>query len=258
MNIHWVNHASFITELPGFRMISDPWLEGRVFNRSWAHLLPTQFSSKYYKNINYIWFSHEHPDHFFPPNLQKIEAQEKARIQVLYQKTKDDKVSQYCRKAGFARVIDLLPWQPLSLPEGVEVLNAKVLNDTDSWMVLKASGKTLVNVNDCVFKDDRELERIAQAAGPIDVLFTQFSFASWVGNPDDPTSITRAAQEKFEEIRRQVRLLKPQYVVPFASYVWFCHRDNFFMNAYANTVQQVVELLRSLDVVPIVLAPGDT
>lgn len=140
----------------------------------------------------------------------------------------------------------------------MEVLNAKVLNDTDSWMVLKASGKTLVNVNDCVFKDDRELERIAQAAGPIDVLFTQFSFASWVGNPDDPTSITRAAQEKFEEIRRQVRLLKPQYVVPFASYVWFCHRDNFFMNAYANTVQQVVELLRSLDVVPIVLAPGDT
>lgn len=131
------------------------------------------------------------------------------------------------------------------------------LDDTDSWMVLKASGKTLVNVNDCVFGADDELERISQAAGPVDVLFTQFSFASWVGNPDDPARIKKAAAEKFEEIKRQVRLLKPRYVVPFASYVWFCHRDNFYMNAYANTVLQVAELLRSLDVVPIVLAPGD-
>lgn len=126
MNIQWVNHASFVTEVPGFRMICDPWMEGRVFNRSWSHLLPTEFSYSLFKDINYIWFSHEHPDHFFPPNLQKIDPQDRASIQVLYQKTKDEKVSQYCRKLGFGRVLDLHPWQPLKLPEGVEILNAKV------------------------------------------------------------------------------------------------------------------------------------
>lgn len=257
MKIYWVNHASYITEVPGFTMICDPWIEGRVFNRSWAHLLPSGIGYEQFSDINHIWFSHEHPDHFFPPNLQKIDPAIRTKIRILYQKTRDAKVTGYCRKLGFGEIKELAPWEWTKLRDDVHVLNAKVRNDTDSWLVLKAEGLTMVNVNDCVFTDDEDLDRIASEAGEVDVLFTQFSFASWVGNPDDPDRIKAAAAEKLEEIGRQIRVLKPKYVVPFASYVWFCHRDNYFMNQHANTIEKVVTFLINLNVTPIVLAPGD-
>ena len=38
MNIEWINHASFLLEIDDLKLVSDPWMEGRVFNRSWELL----------------------------------------------------------------------------------------------------------------------------------------------------------------------------------------------------------------------------
>ena len=43
MNIKWVNHASYILEYEDIKLITDPWLDGRVFNESWALLSETNF-----------------------------------------------------------------------------------------------------------------------------------------------------------------------------------------------------------------------
>ena len=75
MKIQFVNHSSFIVEHEGVRIISDPWLEGRVFNNGWDLISKSKFMYDDFKEIQYIWFSHEHPDHFFPPNLKLIPAE---------------------------------------------------------------------------------------------------------------------------------------------------------------------------------------
>jgi len=83
MFIRWVNHASFIVETDRARLICDPCIEGTAFNDGWRLLSPTQFSYRDFERITHIWFSHEHPDHFAPPNLRKIPEEYRRRITVL-------------------------------------------------------------------------------------------------------------------------------------------------------------------------------
>ena len=88
-------------------VIMDPWLEGSVFDESWSLLAPSIFTNRDFETITHIWFSHEHPDHFFPPNLLRIPAEIRARIHVIFQPTIDRRVVDFCRKVGFASVAEL-------------------------------------------------------------------------------------------------------------------------------------------------------
>ena len=101
MKIEFVNHASYIIDTGSIRMISDPWMEGYAFNKGWSLLIPTKFNYDDFKDITHLWFSHEHPDHFAPPNLFKIPEEHRKNITVFYQKTEDGKVAGFCRKLRF-------------------------------------------------------------------------------------------------------------------------------------------------------------
>ena len=72
MLIEFVNHASLLVSAGDVRLLSDPWLEGKVFHDGWALTAPTAMTFDDFKNVTHIWFSHEHPDHFLPDNLKKI------------------------------------------------------------------------------------------------------------------------------------------------------------------------------------------
>ena len=87
--IEFVNHASYIIEHGGIRLITDPWIEGTAFNEGWSLIEPTHLQYTDFKDITHIWFSHEHPDHFSPPNLKSIPEELRKNITVLFQYTKD-------------------------------------------------------------------------------------------------------------------------------------------------------------------------
>lgn len=92
----------------------------------------------------------------------------------------------------------------------------------------------------------------------MDVLVTQFSYASWAGNRDDVDSRKAAAAAVVERLVSQCRVLQPRYVVLAASYVWFCHAENFHMNQTANRVGEVArEVATRSQSIPVVLYPGD-
>lgn len=256
MTIQWVNHACYVLEHEDLRIICDPWMEGRVFNESWAHLAETAFAYEDFRDITHIWFSHEHPDHFFPPNLQKIPEESRKNITVLYQETIDAKVVHFCAKLGFKEIIALKRLTEYRLSDEVTVINGKVKNDTDSWLYIKTPSFTILNVNDCVFEPS-ELEALSRQFGKVDVLFTQFSYASWVGNREDVAAKTAAADGKLQEIASHVRAFEPTFTVPFASFVWFCHEDNFHANAQANDVEKAARFIEELGSKAVVLYPGD-
>src|SRR5579871_5347090 len=109
MLIEFVNHASLIVTAGSVRLISDPWLEGRVFDEGWDLVAASAMTFDDFRNITHIWFSHEHPDHFLPDNLKKISEGHRRAIHVLYQTTKDKKVLGFCRHIGFGEVTELPP-----------------------------------------------------------------------------------------------------------------------------------------------------
>jgi hypothetical protein len=209
-----------------------------------------------FANITHIWFSHEHPDHFSPSNLRQISEAHRRKITVLFHYTKDKQVVRLCKSLGFA-VEELPDDRIVPVAQNFAVLSGRQ-GLVDSWMCIFAEGKTLLNMNDCVFDTKRELAHIRQSVGKTDILFSQFSYANWVGNPDDLAAHKEQANRKRKEIEKQIRVFEPSIFVPFASFVYFSHAENFFMNQCVNQIGDIHEFVtRDLNVPCNVMYPGD-
>jgi UDP-MurNAc hydroxylase len=252
----WVNHASFVVEFQGVRLITDPWLEGTVFNAGWTLLSPTRLRYEGFENVTHIWFSHEHPDHFTPPNLRRIPEEYRRRIKVLFHETRDKRVIDVCKELGF-ETQELPEGKKVSLAPGFDLLSG-CQSLLDSWMAIFAEGKTILNMNDCDFPDEGDLFKIKEQVGPVDVLLSQFSYASWIGNPDDLANQATHAERKLAEMRRQIQLFKPSWFIPFASFIYFSHAENFFMNKSVNRIGDVYQYTSGeLRTPTLVFYPGD-
>lgn len=250
--IHWINHAGYELRTGGLRIVHDPWLFGLAFDNGWALLSESTFKPTDFAGVDYIWFSHEHPDHFSPAVIKSIPEDIRATITVLFQKTKDQRVVNFCRKAGF-RVQELEDGVRTPLSDRVAVTCGQVIG-RDSWLYVESDDVTIFNANDCVGVDWTDIA--ARLPRPLDVLLTQFSFANWVGNPGEIDRMNAAAAQKYVEIDRQIEIFRPKSLIPFASYIWFCQPENFHMNAHANRIGDVAaRFQKKLPVV--VLYPGD-
>jgi UDP-MurNAc hydroxylase len=256
MRMEWVNHASFIIRSGSISLLCDPWLEGTAFNQGWTLLSPTKFSYDDFASITHIWFSHEYADHFSPPNLRNIREEYRRRIKVLFHYTKDKRVINLCKAFGFATQ-ELPEWETVEIGPDFKMMSG-MQGLIDSWSAIFAEGRTLLNMNDCVFDKQRDLEKVKQNVGKIDVLMSHFSYATWVGNPQDRATHKKHADHKLAEMCRLIRVFQPAKFVPFASFVFFSHVENSHMNLSSNRIGDVFHYLtRQLNAPTIVLYPGD-
>ncbi len=110
--------------------------------------------------------------------------------------------------------------------DGVRLV-CRLNGQIDSLLGIDAEGTKILNMNDCVYDTSRELRNISNLMGPIEVLLTQFSYANWIGNRDESERHQKAAEDKRKEMRKQVQMFRPTWVIPFASFVWFSHEEVF-------------------------------
>jgi hypothetical protein len=255
MQLRFINHASFVCEHGGARLISDPWLYGTAFNDGWDLVCRSPIGAAELAEMNYVWYSHEHPDHFSPRVLQDVPAERRRGVTVLYRKTRDGKVLGFCRKLGF-QTLELADGVPVELAGGLRV-TCQHVPLFDSWLLLEAGGTRLLNLNDAVVQTRAELRRLAERVGRLDVLFTQFSYAAWRGNRGD-TELRRAdARKKLDVVRAQVRALAPRFTVPFASMSYFSHEENSFTSDAINHPWEVLDEIAACGSTPVLLYPGD-
>ena len=255
MQVRFVNHASFVCEYGGTRLISDPWLYGTAFNDGWDLVCKSAIGAAELGEMNYIWFSHEHPDHFSPRVLQDVASKRRGAITVLYRKTRDGKVLGFCKKLGF-NVRALEDGVPVELGGGLRVTSQHVPL-FDSWLLVEAGGKRLLNLNDAVVQTPAELRRLAERMGSLDALFTQFSYAAWRGNRADVELRRADARRKLDIVRAQVTALAPRFTVPFASLSYFSHEENSFTSDSINHPWEVLDAIEGCGSTPVLLYPGD-
>lgn len=236
--ITWINHAGFRLESGDIRLICDPWLTGSAFDKGWSLLSPTKMTPAEVGQATHIWISHEHPDHFSPRDLRSLPA----RPTVLFQKTRDGRVVRELRKWGFP-VVELEPMRPFDIG-GVELTTAS--SNLDSWLHVRTPQATYLNMNDLIPRQEDWTQLRRVVGGSLDVLLTQFSYASWVHD------MKAAADEKRAEMRRQIKAFQPKHLIPFASFVYFSHEENFWLNEGANTIDAIEREFQS-----VVLYPGD-
>ena len=124
--IRFINHASILLDE---KILCDPWYSGSIFLNGWNLLHENRV------DINsivpqYIWISHEHPDHFNPSDLLKIE--EDKRPTILFQKNDDGKVKNWCEGHGF-KIKELEPYKRYNLNEGGDIM-CGVVGGFDSYL----------------------------------------------------------------------------------------------------------------------------
>lgn len=224
--VKFLNHSSIILVSGATRILCDPWFVGTAFSDGWSLLFDDSHDINSL-NYDYIWISHEHPDHFSIPTLSRLNGPRT----FLFQETRDKKVKSYLERKGHT-VIELENKQPTVI--GDITLTCISCDGYDSSLIAKfPDGKVVVNINDARVDlgdhlDNQIIPGIAQSF--VNLLMFQFSYANWAGNTGD-VLIPRHQQRLIDQKNsKAIEKINPKCVMPFASFVYFSHEENFYWN----------------------------
>jgi UDP-MurNAc hydroxylase len=256
MRITFINHACVKIEFEQFALLCDPWIDSSAFNFGWDLLVKTPLGlDKIMEAVKYIFVSHEHPDHFVPKFFADIHDRWSNRVSILFHETQDKRVKNFCQARGF-RVVELRDRTPYPVGNGIEAICGRH-HFYDSWLYLSKSHRSLLNINDCQIHDKGELEKLARALGPLDVLLTQFSYAAWKGGHSNDTYREAEARRKLINLGNQVKYLRPRWTIPFASMMYFSNQENFYMNDRMNTPRMATDAIIGAGGLAVAMFPGD-
>lgn len=256
VKVTFVNHASILFEHEETSLLTDPWWFGDAFNGGWQLLCETPLPTEALCDVDYIWYSHEHPDHFSPRVLTSVPQEKRSGVEVLYQETRDGKVLSFCKAKGFA-TRELARDTSTRLKGGL-IATCTGVPIYDSWLLLEIGGVRVLNLNDAPLHSPRKLEQFLRTHGPIDVLLTQFGYAGWRGNEDDHALRRSDSEKKLAMMERQVRHLRPKFTIPFASFAFYGHEENSYMNDGLGDVAEAARVIERAGSEPVVMFPGDT
>ncbi len=248
----FVNHACFQVRSDSALLLVDPWLEGPVFNNGWSLVDQSTSNAATVEELNragvpvYIWFSHEHPDHFSISFIKKFKEAFHGIATFLYRHTLDKRVVDFLRRNGL-EVKECEEGKPVALGSDMRI-TVFPYSEGDSWCVIESGGRTILNLNDCVVNSAARCQavkaKLDTVSPRVDLMLTQFGYASWVGNPEELAKHQAAAADKIERIALQIDHLQPALVVPFASFVYFSHPENAYLNEGQNSPRAIADAPR--------------
>ena len=245
--IKLINHSSiFISnQSENIGILTDPWYDGFAFNNSWSLIYKNNIEEikDLLKKTNYIFISHEHPDHFSIKFFIDYEEEiKKNKIKILFQETKDKRLENFLTKKEFQLNI-LINENTSDLSKNCKITLFKQ-GYMDSSFLLETEDFYHLNINDCEFLD-RELDsikkRIINKNKKI-IIYIQFSYAAY--RPNDKW-LQEAAIYKLNNIKKVSQLFRSDLVVPFASFIYFCHTENFNLNKHVNNCQTTSSFLNN-------------
>jgi UDP-MurNAc hydroxylase len=242
MKVTLLSHASVLVEAGAIALYTDPWFMGQAFNESWSLINTPAATPADLHNASHIWISHEHPDHLHFPTLKAIPEEHKAKIILLYQEHFSSRICRALGSLGFHQVVELPLSQWYALDDEVSAFCSSV-GTIDSLLAVRFRGVTVLNANDCPLSPV-VAKAIARNIGPIDVLLTQFSISSWVGNPGEPDVAAR--RNMIARMRTYVNMFQPKVLIPFANFAYFSHSENRYLNKWINTPDYVDKQLSDL------------
>ena len=242
MEIKFYSHACFSISNKDTVLLNDPYLFGTAFNEGWDLIYEIKNFKFDINKKNFIYFSHEHPDHFSIQFLKSLNQDLRSKITILYQKTRDGRVKSFINKFGF-KFIELNDRMRYEFSDNFFITIGQV-PFYDSWALIETDNKKILNANDCILETPERVKDIKKVTNKVDILFTQYSYANWVeGGKDNKLERIKLANEKLSRIKIQSDVLNPNFIVPFASMVRFCHEENSFMNDSINTPRTTVEFI---------------
>jgi UDP-MurNAc hydroxylase len=246
--VKFINHASIMISNSNKSILTDPWYSGSVFDDGWNLLYENSHEKiqELLENVNFIWISHEHPDHFSIKFLNDFEKILKEKnIKFIFQKTKDQRVISYLKLKKF-NFIELDNNRLFNIDKNFS-LKIQRCDFYDSALIININDKKIFNLNDCPLKTKSEIKSFKKDYGKCDFLFTQFSYAAWKGGKNNLNWRKSAAEEKIRIIKNQSNILGSKFTIPFASFIRFSDHYNNYLNDSVNTPKIILDKCKDIN-----------
>lgn len=242
MKVQFIKSACVVVEHGPVRVLCDPWLTDGIYYGSWYHYPPLVFSANDFKDVDYLYLSHIHPDHMDPATLALLPK----TIPVLIHCYAEKFLLNLLQKLGFTTIHEIAHGEKFQLAADffIEIFAAdncdpemcgryfqcavpsvyKQTMQIDSMGVFLGGGKTLVNTNDCPYGLSRTVcDTVLERHASIDFLLVGYSGATaypqcFENLPDHlKRQESRAHQKmKLEQCISFLKHFKPAAFMPFA------------------------------------------
>ncbi len=237
-----INHASILISNGKKNLLTDPWFSKSVFDDSWSLLFENKEKDikRILNNLNYIWISHEHPDHFSTNFFEQFGSIIKLKnINIIFQKTLDRRVVRFLNKQGF-KTIELTDGEEFEIDSSF-IVTVQKYDFYDSSLIAKVNNFKIFNLNDCSMNSEQDIIKFKKKYGVCDFLFSQFSYAAWKGGKTNIEWRKKAAELKIQTIIKQSKILEAKYTIPFASFIFFSDKYNYYLNDSVNKPSNIIE-----------------
>ena len=246
MKFQFIGNASGIFHgSNGTKILCDPWIKDGVFEGSWFHYPPLKTKLRDLENVDAIYLSHIHPDHYDQRNFN-------------FSKTKPiiilDEGPNFLKKnlisKGYKNIISIKDNQTkkfnefkltLFKPFVGHIFEESLLgNLIDSSIVLQDQNFTAINFNDNT-PDKKACHKLKKKFKKIDLALVNYNAAGPYPSCFDNLSIKEKKKENvrilnrnFKHLCKVLPSLSPNAVLPFAgSYI--LAGKNYKKNDYLGT-----------------------
>jgi L-ascorbate metabolism protein UlaG (beta-lactamase superfamily) len=236
--ITYISHACIRIDGEFGSLLTDPWiLNEPVYTfTTWkfpAAIVPPE---QVMKNLDYLYISHAHEDHFHIPSLDLFPRDIKIIIPqfVRFASLRAQTMERTLRSMGFHHIIKLKPWESISLSQNsrfhlVPACDTKFWDWENSGFVLEHPGLKILNMNDCP-ADGLTYSQIRKSFNEIDLAFIQYSGVSMFPGCYrlTPEEMKKEASQKkagWQQQKYMLELLNIKAIIPFAGdFAWLDDR----------------------------------
>lgn len=200
ITVRYIYSACIVISTPDLKVLCDPWFTDGIFDGSWYQFPKLDDPFKAIGDVDYIYISHIHPDHYDPIALEKYqELYGKKTILIgnfpfnyLLKKIHTDNFS-----------TEIIEQKKIGDTElGIFPNDTGSINDIDSALIVKYKNHSVVNMNDCVYNSDH-LNKIKAFVPNPDIALLAYTGASAYPQTFYPEG--KLLDQKAEE-RKQVYL----------------------------------------------------
>ncbi len=261
MQINYYSHAAFkILSSDNVSILTDPWISNPIYGNSICLFPQLKINKEDYVNQDYLYISHDHPDHLCINTLKLF----KKSIKILIRKYDDTSVvKDKLTNLGFVNIYEMEDRETKKLTDKFEVTLYCDHTSTDSLMIFKDDEHCFLDQNDCLL-DEKTYEEIGNKF-KIDLGAVFYSGGSmYPGCFDYDHNQKKELTKKriFEQFDYSIscmKLMKIKNIIPGANDMCLIRNADFDDYSSALPIEFMNYLKeKNLDIKVLLMSSGDT
>ncbi len=225
ITVKYIYSACIVTSTKDVRILHDPWFTEGIYDGSWFHFPVVPDPMRSIGDVDWIYISHVHPDHYDPAFLRRYFAIHGVK-ELIIADHQPNHLAGKMRADGFKPTIAREPLKIGSTSVQIIPHRTGSISDIDSAVIVRffdgQREHCVANANDVIF-DDEMIGMMQEHALGADILLCGYTgagpYPQTYFDATDPQLPLKAEEKKqafFGRYLKLVSALHPKVTVPFA------------------------------------------